>query len=182
MKCMHRTQANHETTTEPTAEMLVSTAPATPPVTLSKRITTALAFLCGCMALLMTGFGIIVPVFPQRLESLGLGAETLALMEGAFGLGMFLFSTPMGTLADRIGRKPIVLISLVGFIVTNLVLATVNIPLVFILIRFVEAVIISGLMPASMAMVGDTVPTANQGRWTAFLTPPPSPAFALAPA
>jgi MFS family permease len=29
-------------------------------------------------------------------------------------------------LADRIGRKPIVLISLAGFIVTNLVLATVN--------------------------------------------------------
>jgi hypothetical protein len=31
----------------------------------------------------MTGFGIIVPVFPQRLEALGLGAQTLALMEGA---------------------------------------------------------------------------------------------------
>src|SRR5260221_11809694 len=153
---MHRTPADHETTTEPTAEMLVSI----PPLTLSKRITTALAFLCGCMALLMTGFGIIVPVFPQRLEALGLGAETLALMEGAFGLGMFLFSAPLGTLADRIGRKPFVLISLVGFMVTNLLLATVNIPLVFILIRPVQAVIISGFMPASMPMVGATVPTA----------------------
>src|SRR6266481_8129700 len=141
MKCMHRTPANHETTTEPTAEMLVSKAPATPPVTLSKRITMALAFLCGCMALLMTGFGIIVPVFPQRLEALGLGAETLALMEGAFGLGMFLFSTPLGTLADRIGRKPILFISLAGFIVTNLLLAFVNVPLLFIPIRFVEGML-----------------------------------------
>src|SRR5260370_28448119 len=104
---MHRRPAAHETRPEHTAEMLVSI----PPLTLSKRITTALAFLCGCMALLMTGFGIIVPVFPQRLESLGLGAETLALMEGAFGLGMFLFITPMGTLADRIGRNPVVLVS-----------------------------------------------------------------------
>ncbi len=178
---MHRTPAGHETTTEPTAEMPVSKAPATPPVTLSKRITTALAFLCGCMALLMTGFGIIVPIFPQRLEALGLGAETLALMEGAFGLGMFLFSTPLGMLADRIGRKPIVLISLVGFIVTNLVLATVNIPLVFILIRFVEGVIISGLMPASMAMVGDTVPRAKQGRWIGFITTAQAAGFALGP-
>jgi len=122
-----------------------------------------------------------VPVFPVRLEALGLGAETLALMEGAFGLGMFLFSTPMGTLADRIGRKPIVLISLSGFIVTNLVLATVNIPLVFILIRFVEGVSISGLMAASMAMVGNTVPREKRGRWIGFITAAQAAGFALGP-
>jgi hypothetical protein len=57
---MHRTPADHETTTATTAEMLVSKAP----VTLSKRITTALAFLCGCIALLMTGFGIYEKDFP----------------------------------------------------------------------------------------------------------------------
>src|SRR5579884_203778 len=91
----------------------------TAPIKQSRQMTTALILLAGCIAILMTGFGIIVPVYPQRLEALGLGAETLALMEGGFGLGMFLFSTPMGTLADRIGRKPIVLFSLGGFIVTN---------------------------------------------------------------
>jgi hypothetical protein len=63
----------------------------------SRRITIALSFLISCVTLMMTGFAIIIPVFPQSLQALGLGAETLALMEGAFGLGMFLFSTPMGT-------------------------------------------------------------------------------------
>src|SRR5438046_4331973 len=122
-----------------------------------KSMTTALVLLSFCVALLMSGFGIIVPVFPQRLQALGLGAEMLALMEGAFGLGMTIFSTPMGTLADRIGRKPLVLLSLGGFIITNIVLALVNIPLVFVLIRFVEGVLIAGLMPASTAMVADAV-------------------------
>src|SRR5690349_4032236 len=46
-------------------------------------MTTALVLLSFCVALLMSGFGIIVPVFPQRLQALGLGAEMLALMEGA---------------------------------------------------------------------------------------------------
>src|SRR5690349_22364778 len=46
----------------------------------------SLTFLIGCVTLLMTGFAIIIPVFPQRLQALGLGAGTLALMEGAFGL------------------------------------------------------------------------------------------------
>jgi MFS family permease len=158
------------------AKMIVAT-----PARASKRITVALTFLIGCVTLSMTGFAIIMPVFPQRLQALGLGAETLALMEGAFGLGMFLLSTPMGTLAQRIGRKPILLISLAGFIVTNLLLAFVNVPLLFILIRFVEGMVISGLMPASLAIVGDTIPTTRQGRWIGFLTTAQATGIALGP-
>src|SRR5262249_54872155 len=136
----------------------------------------------ACIALLMTGFGMIVPVFPQRLAALGRGAGTLALMEGAFALGMGLFSTPIATLADRIGRKPIVLLSLAGFIVTNLELAAINLALVFILIRFVEGVSISGLMPAALATVGDSVPRAQQGRWIGLISAAQAAGFALGPA
>ncbi|HVU69223.1 MAG TPA: MFS transporter [Ktedonobacteraceae bacterium] len=147
----------------------------------AKSPTLTLLFLVGCVALLMTGFAIIMPVFPERLHALGLGAETLALMEGAFGLGMFLLSTPMGTWAGRIGRKPILFISLAGFIGTNLVLAFVNVPFIFILIRFVEGMLISGMMPAALAMVGDTVPTEKQGRWIGFITTAQATGIALGP-
>ncbi|GHO44608.1 MFS transporter [Ktedonospora formicarum] len=147
----------------------------------AKSVTVALTFMISCVTLLMTGFAIIIPVFPQRLQALGLGAGTLALMEGAFGLGMFLFSTPMGTWAGRVGRKPILFISLAGFIVTNLALAFVNIPLLFILIRFIEGMLISGLMPVSMAMVGDTIPQERQGRWIGFITTAQATGIALGP-
>ena len=49
-------------------------------------------------------------------------------------------------MAGRIGRKPILFISLAGFIVTNVLLAFVNVPLLFIPIRFVEGMLISGLI------------------------------------
>ncbi len=147
----------------------------------SRSVTTTLMFLIGCVTLMMTGFAVILPVFPQRLQALGLGSETLALMEGAFGLGMFLFSTPMGTWSGRIGRKPILFISLAGFIVTNLLLAFVNVPLFFIPIRFVEGMLLSGLIPTAMSMVGDTVPLAKQGRWIGFLTTAQAVGFALGP-
>src|SRR5215467_11125906 len=174
---MQRTPADHETDAVRAAKRPVGAKQTMQP----KRMRTALVLLAGCIALLMTGFGIIVPVFPQRLEALGLGAETLALMEGAFGLGMFLLSTPLGTLADRIGRKPIVLISLAGFIVTNLVLGTVTLPQFFILIRFIEGAMISGLMPASMAMVGDSVPREHQSRWIGFILTAQAAGLALGP-
>src|SRR5438034_5267835 len=151
------------------------------PVKQSRSITVALTFLIGCITLMMTGFAVIIPVFPQRLQALGLGPEMLALMEGAFGLGMFLFSTPMGTWSGRIGRKPILFISLAGFIVTNLLLAAVNVPLLFIPIRFVEGMLLSGLTPAAMSMVGDTIPLSKQGRWIGFLTTAQAVGFALGP-
>ncbi len=151
------------------------------PVNPSRSITVALMFLMGCVTLMMTGFAVIIPVFPQRLQALGLGPETLALMEGAFGLGMFLFSTPMGTWSGRIGRKPILFISLAGFIVTNLLLAFVNVPLLFIPIRFVEGMLLSGLIPAAMSMVGDTIPLSKQGRWIGYLTTAQAVGFALGP-
>ncbi len=151
------------------------------PAKQSRSITATLMFLIGCVTLMMTGFAVIIPVFPQRLQALGLGSEMLALMEGAFGLGMFLFSTPMGIWSGRIGRKPILFISLAGFIVTNLLLAFVNVPLLFIPIRFVEGMLLSGLIPAAMSMVGDTIPLSKQGRWIGFLTTAQAVGFALGP-
>lgn len=174
---MSITPLDHEIATTTKKDAAEHITPAKP----SRSITVALTFLIGCVTLLMTGFAIILPVFPQRLQALGLGAGTLALMEGAFGLGMFLLSTPMGTWAGRVGRKPILFISLAGFIVTNIALAFVNVPLLFILIRFVEGMLISGLMPVSMAMVGDTIPLEKQGRWIGFLTTAQATGIALGP-
>jgi MFS family permease len=169
-----------ETVTVPVEEVSARLMAAAP-VKQTRSITVALAFLIGCVALMMTGFAVILPVFPQRLQALGLGSEMLALMEGAFGLGMFLFSTPMGIWAGRIGRKPILFISLAGFIFTNLLLAWVNVPLLFIPIRFVEGMLLSGLFPAAMSMVGDTLPLSKQGRWIGLLTTAQAVGFALGP-
>ena len=172
---------DHETVTVPLQEVVRARPMAASPAKQSRSTSAALAFLIGCVTLMMTGFAVIIPVFPQRLQALGLGPETLALMEGAFGLGMFLFSTPMGTWSGRIGRKPILFISLAGFIVTNLLLAFVNVPLLFIPIRFVEGMLLSGLIPTAMSMVGDTIPLAKQGRWIGFLTTAQAVGFALGP-
>ncbi|HEU0001956.1 MAG TPA: MFS transporter [Ktedonobacteraceae bacterium] len=170
-----------ETITVPLQEVVRARAGAISPARPARSITVALAFLIGCVALMMTGFAVILPVFPQRLQALGLGPETLALMEGAFGLGMFLFSTPMGIWAGRIGRKPILFISLAGFIITNLLLAFVNVAALFIPIRFVEGALLSGLTPAAMSMVGDAIPLARQGRWIGLLTTAQAVGFALGP-
>src|SRR6266481_4058829 len=178
---MNTAVLERDTVTIPLQEVVRARPIAASPAKKSRSITAALVFLMGCVTLMMTGFAVIIPVFPQRLQALGLGPEMLGLMEGAFGLGMFLFSTPMGTWSGRIGRKPILFISLAGFIVTNLLLAFVNVPLLFIPIRFVEGMLLSGLIPAAMSMVGDTIPLSKQGRWIGYLTTAQAVGFALGP-
>lgn len=178
---MNTAVLEHETVNIPLEDVVRARPIVASPVKPSRSITVTLTFLIGCVTLMMTGFAVIIPVFPQRLQAFGLGAETLAWMEGAFGLGMFIFSTPMGTWSGRIGRKPILFISLAGFIVTNLLLAFVNVPLLFIPIRFAEGMLLSGLIPAAMSMVGDTIPLSKQGRWIGFLTTAQAVGFALGP-
>src|SRR3981081_588454 len=179
MKQMATRLLDHDTVTLPLQEVVRARHMAASPAKKSRSITATLAFLIGCVTLMMTGFAVIIPVFPQRLQALGLGSEMLALMEGAFGLGMFLFSTPMGTWSGRVGRKPILFLSLAGFIITNLLLAFVNVPLFFIPIRFVEGMLLSGLIPVAMSMVGDTIPVQKQGRWIGLLNTAKAVGFAL---
>ncbi|KQX64643.1 MULTISPECIES: MFS transporter [unclassified Paenibacillus] len=75
------------------------------------------------MLLLMTifvGFGIIIPVLPEVVK--GAGAEYHnALLLSVYSAASFLMSPIWGGLSDRIGRRPIILIGLLGFSVSFLI-------------------------------------------------------------
>lgn len=65
------------------------------------------------------GLGIIIPIMPDLLHSLGIeSVPEQSRMGGwlivAYALPQFLFSPVMGGLSDRYGRRPVLLISLVG--------------------------------------------------------------------
>ena len=78
----------------------------------SRYSRTAILLLAASIALMMTGLGIVMPVFARRLGELGGGVEALGLMTMAFGGAQFFAAPFMGSLADRIGRRPPILIAL----------------------------------------------------------------------
>jgi DHA1 family tetracycline resistance protein-like MFS transporter len=79
----------------------------------------AFAFVFITVVLDMFAIGIIIPVLPRLVESF-MGGDTAkaALVYGVFGtawaLMQFLFSPVLGTLSDRYGRRPIILLSNFG--------------------------------------------------------------------
>ena len=79
----------------------------------------AFIFIFITVALDMLALGIIIPVLPKLIESF-VGGNTVraAEMVGIFGTAwavmQFLFSPTIGSLSDRFGRRPIVLLSNLG--------------------------------------------------------------------
>lgn len=60
----------------------------------------------------LTGFGMIIPVLPIYAESLGATGFMIGLLAASYSLMQFLFMPIWGRLSDRVGRKPIILMSL----------------------------------------------------------------------
>lgn len=59
----------------------------------------------------LLGFGIIIPVNPFFVKSLGAAPWEVTMIGAAYSLMQFLFSPFWGKLSDRYGRKPIILSS-----------------------------------------------------------------------
>lgn len=59
----------------------------------------------------LLGFGIVIPVNSFYVESLGASPMTVTMLSATYSLMQFLFSPFWGRLSDKLGRRPIILIS-----------------------------------------------------------------------
>lgn len=60
------------------------------------------------------GFGILVPVIPFLVEPFDASATIIGLLTVSFSIAQFLAAPALGALSDRYGRRPVLLISILG--------------------------------------------------------------------
>ncbi len=62
----------------------------------------------------LLGFGIVIPFLPMYAARLGVGAGAIGLLLAAYSMTQFIFAPLLGRLSDRIGRRPIIMLGLLG--------------------------------------------------------------------
>jgi MFS transporter, DHA1 family, tetracycline resistance protein len=90
--------------------------------------TPAMGFILVTLVLDILGIGLIVPILPDLIKSMT-GGDTSAAADASGWLGalyalmQFLFAPLLGCLSDKVGRRPVILISQLGLALDYVLLA-----------------------------------------------------------
>lgn len=114
--------------------------------------------------LVMVGFGIIIPIMPFLLVGLGGNASIVGLFMATYSLMHFLFAPYWGRLSDQIGRRPVILIGLLGYGITFVLFGLASELWMLFAIRILSGVLSSAAMPTAMAYVADVTSEEHRSR------------------
>ena len=144
-----------------------------------QRSPLVIAFLTIFLDLL--GFGIVIPVNSFYVESLGATAMVVTMLSAGYSLMQFLFSPFWGRLSDKVGRRPIILISVAFSCMGHLIFGlSSTIAMVF------AARLLAGFGNANLgtaqAIISDSTTTENRAKGMGLIGAAFGLGFLLGPA
>ncbi|MFN4060742.1 MAG: MFS transporter [Paracoccus hibiscisoli] len=123
-----------------------------------------LVWAADAMQVIAVGFAA-----PSVAATFGVDRVTALQIGTVFFLGMFLGAFGFGRLADRIGRKWV----LVGTVAMDAVFGLASVMAgdftVLLVLRFLTGVAVGGTLPVDYAMMAEFLPPRNRGRWLVWL-------------
>ena len=113
----------------------------------------------------LVGFGIIIPLLPFYAQTFGASPLTIGLLFAIFSLCQLVAAPALGDLSDRYGRRPVLVFSLAGTVVSFVMLAMAHSVAMLFLARIVDG-LSGGNISTARAYVADI--TAPQDRARAY--------------
>jgi MFS transporter, DHA1 family, tetracycline resistance protein len=74
----------------------------------------------------LVGFGIVIPILPLYAQRHGASPTQLGALLASYSVMQFIFAPVLGTLSDRVGRKPVLAISLLGTAAASVLLGAAS--------------------------------------------------------
>jgi MFS transporter, DHA1 family, tetracycline resistance protein len=144
------------------------------------------AFIFITVALDMLAMGMIAPVLPRLIESFLHGdtanaAQVLGVFGTIFALMQFFFSPILGSLSDKFGRRPIVLLSNFGLGLDYLLMAWAP-ALGWLFLGRVISGLTASSIPTAMAYMADVTPREKRAAAFGMLSAAFGLGFVLGPA
>ncbi|MGB0172051.1 MAG: MFS transporter [Flavobacteriales bacterium] len=124
--------------------------------------------LCGGTVLFMASFGMLLPELPAHLAAMG-GEAYLGGVVGMFTLAAFLSRFISGRIADRAGRRKVMLIGSAVTAVAGFGYLVATSIATFMLLRFFHGLSTGFRPPGTSAMLADRIPKHRRGEALGYL-------------
>lgn len=123
-------------------------------------------FLELCLAVLvsMIGFGLIIPLLPIYAREMGASGIYLGLLTSLFGVTRSITSVPGGILADKLGRKKLIVTGLFVYTVVMFLFGVSTNLYHLLLLRACQGAASGIVWPVAATMVADIVPAKDRGK------------------
>ncbi len=106
----------------------------------------------------LIGFGIVIPLLPLYAEKMNPSPLQFGLLMAAFSLMQLFFAPILGRFSDRVGRRPVLLVSLAGAVAGYLLFAFADSFLLLLLSRIVAGIAGANIATAQAVIADVTAP------------------------
>ncbi|MFP5451796.1 MAG: MFS transporter, partial [Thermoleophilia bacterium] len=102
----------------------------------------------------LIGFGIVLPILPLWAEDFGASPVEIGVITASYAVMQLIFAPILGRVSDRHGRRPVILLSLVGTVVAFLMIGFAQGLLIIFIARVLQG-IAGASYAAAQAYVAD---------------------------
>lgn len=150
---------------------------------MNKTVTKTLILMTVILMDLLAGmeFDLFVPSFPELQSQFHLSSFLVESLLSVNFLGYCISLFIVGSLADRYGRKPIILLGLIIFILGSLFCLDASSYVFLLAGRFLQGIGIAAPAILSFLIIADSYPLKQQQFWMAMLNGTKNTAVAIAP-
>lgn len=123
----------------------------------------ALATVFLVVVIDLLGFGIVLPLLPFYAQEFSASAVTIGLLYSVYSFMQLIFSPIWGSWSDRVGRRPIMLMSTFGAVIAYIIFGFAESLGVLFLSRIVAGMM-GGNISTAQAYIADVTDSANRAR------------------
>ena len=130
---------------------------------MSESVTRPLFIIFLTIFVNLIGFGIIIPLLPFYAQTFGASPFVIGLLFAAFSICQLIAAPALGDLSDRYGRRPVLIFSLAGTVVSFAMLAVAHSVAMLFAARIVDG-LSGGNISTARAYVADVTEPKDRAR------------------
>jgi DHA1 family multidrug resistance protein-like MFS transporter len=122
-----------------------------------------LIILSIILVVAMLGYGMVIPIFPFYIESMGASGDDLGLLIAVGAFTELVFGPIWGSVSDRKGRKPVLMVGMIGVALSLVLMGLADRFYALLAARAFSGVLSAALSSTALAYISDSSSEKDRG-------------------